>query len=315
MTFSSGTGENYRPGGQSHSDFTFESSHRAPQFPPSGPANPGSRAPTQRERRGRADKYGSSRNGRNNANGQRRGGYRKPAPHERALLQHRDDGSPEHTYGVSAGPNRFLNPDDLSDNEEADMDVESSPSGDDTAQVQNGNQKVARTQVARADGNSVPKWSNPDPYTALPPPSETTGVKKDVVQFIRKAKNQDAEKSAGNIDFISLGDDDDDASTGLHIYEDDEPVQLRRKANGPTRPVVGSMNEMAYSVSTRDEPRYDPNPRRNPSKPERSSGHKRKIGGDVAIKPEWMASSRCDPTPWTKDPRANAHLADQPERW
>lgn len=44
--------------------------------------------------------------------------------------------------------------------------------------------------------NNTPKWSNPDPYTALPPPDATQQKKKDVVQLIRKARVQAKEAKA-----------------------------------------------------------------------------------------------------------------------
>jgi non-canonical poly(A) RNA polymerase PAPD5/7 len=344
MTFTNGR-DNYRPGGgQNQSEFTFESHHPAPRFPPSGPANGNSRPPTRSNRgggtrsRGRADHHGSSQYGRNNANGSRRGApYRKAAPHERALLQHRDD-TTEHTYGVSDGPNRFMNVDDMSDDEEADMDVESDASAaGDGAEAQTVNQKVARTQAPRADGNTVPKWSNPDPYTSLPPPSETTGVKKDVVQLIRKAKNQAAEKAVGNNavaandDFISFADDDgtdvgvddgraddvvdgdddddDDDAPGLRIYEDNQPVQARRKNKLPPRPVEGSMNDVAYAGNMYDEPPRDT------YQPSQGRRGKRKVDAGVAIVQEWAALPRDLATPWADNPETYRHLANDPEKW
>ena len=325
MTFTNGTGDSYRPGGQHQSEFTFESNHPAPRFPPSGPANPGSRPPARGNRgghkRGRVDHHGS--HGRNNANGYRRGApHRKAAaPHERALLQHRDDGSPEHTYGVSDGPNRFMNVDDMSDDEEADMEESDASAGGNAAEGQPGDAKVARTQAPRADGNTVPQWSNPDPYTSLPPPSETTGVKKDVVQLIRKAKNQAAEKAVGNNavaandDFISFGDDDDDVESddapGLRIYEDDEPIRGRGNGNASKRPVEGRMNDLPYIDNMVQAPRQDT------YQPHRSGGgRKRKYGGEVGIVQEWLASPRgSHPTPWAEDHGTYKHLADKPERW
>jgi non-canonical poly(A) RNA polymerase PAPD5/7 len=333
MTFTNG-GDNYRPGGgQNHSEFTFESNHPAPRFPPSGPANGNSRPPARSNRgrgRGRAGHHGPSHHDRNNANGYQRGGrYKKAAPHERALLQHRDD-TTEHTYGVSDGPNRFMNIDDMSDHEEADMEVESDASGaGDDAEGQTSNHKVAKTETPRADGNTVPKWSNPDPYTSLPPPSETTGVKRDVVQLIRKAKNQAAEKAIGNNavaandDFISFGDDDgtdvgaddkvdevDDDDSGLRMYEDDEPVPVRSKHTLPPRPVEGSLNEAAYASNMYSEP---PRDRYQPSQARR--GNKRKVDASVTIVDEWVASSRDNPTPWADDPETYKHLAKDPEKW
>lgn len=76
----------------------------------------------------------------------------------------------------------------------------------------------------------VPKWSNPDPYSVLPP-TETIGApRKDIVQVIRKAKNDVprsgmTQSAAQNDDFISFtfGDDldNDKASTGQRDAMDD----------------------------------------------------------------------------------------------
>lgn len=58
---------------------------------------------------------------------------------------------------------------------------------------------------------ALPRWSNPDPYTVLPPVDETHRKRKDVVKIIRKARIV-AEKEAAtenqvaaNDDFISFG--------------------------------------------------------------------------------------------------------------
>jgi non-canonical poly(A) RNA polymerase PAPD5/7 len=314
-------GDTYRPGGQQQSEFTFESNHPAPRFPPSGPANGDSRAPARSGRGGPRNGRGSNR-GRGGANGRGRGGpYRKAAaPHERALLQHRDDGQ-EHTYGVSDGPNRFMNIDDMSDDEEADM-VESDGSADgDASKAHLGEKKkLVRTEAQRADGDTVPKWSNPDPYTALPPPNESTGVKRDMVQLIRKAKNQDAEKAIGNNavaandDFISFGDMDDgddgevEDARDLQIYDDNEPV--RRGARGQQqRPVQGSMNDAIPNDYRRDTyESYQP--------PPSSRNRKRKPDYDMPITDEWLVHSRSGPTtPWAIDASRYEHLFGKPDKW
>jgi non-canonical poly(A) RNA polymerase PAPD5/7 len=117
---------------------------------------------------------------------------------------------------VTEGVNKFLALDDLSASE-SDMDLDDTHgSGSESAgDNREPSHKMARVRsVSRDDGDSVPKWSNPDPYTVLPPPSET-GKKKDFVQLIRKAKNQAVEKVqtsnavTANDDFISFGDDDE----------------------------------------------------------------------------------------------------------
>lgn len=63
------------------------------------------------------------------------------------------------------------------------------------------------------DGNSIPKWSNPDPYSVLPPIDEVQRKRKDPVAFIRKAFKPAVAKAvaqsqvAANDDFISFDDD------------------------------------------------------------------------------------------------------------
>ncbi|KAJ5082104.1 poly(A) RNA polymerase cid14 [Penicillium argentinense] len=83
---------------------------------------------------------------------------------------------------------------------------------------------------------SAPKWSNPDPYTVLPPPDESKQQKVDVVDMIRKARlPKDASGAAKtnavvqNDDFISLGGADG---------ADDTPDDHKPKApnNAPTGP-------------------------------------------------------------------------------
>ena len=52
----------------------------------------------------------------------------------------------------------------------------------------NAPRKRAKLEDHSDAGAARPKWSNPDPYTALPPPEAVGGPKKDIVQVIRKAK-------------------------------------------------------------------------------------------------------------------------------
>jgi non-canonical poly(A) RNA polymerase PAPD5/7 len=304
MTFTGGRdGDTYRPGGArsgDQRDFTFQSSHPAPHFPPTGPAS--SRGASRRGRgRGGAARGGSSRpDGRNNANGYRgRGGFKKAAPHERALLQHRDDGA-EQAMGVEEGSKRFRNLDDMADDDEEDMEVEGDGSthGDATRHDREGNAKAARTQlVKRADGDSVPQWSNPDPYTALPPPDETTGKKTDFVKLIRKAKNQEAEKEAAhnsvaaNDDFISFGDEDDAGEVAQ-----------------------GSSNDLEYIDTIIHHQQQAVADHRAGRPPKAYGNGKRKatVGGVVQ---EWRPLPNANPTPWFKEADPYAHLAREPEKW
>ena len=72
---------------------------------------------------------------------------------------------------------------------------------------------------AAANGASEPKWSNPDPYTVLPPVDEASRKRKDFVKLIRKARkdveeaSEERNQAAANDDFISFSVDlDEDAA-------------------------------------------------------------------------------------------------------
>lgn len=77
--------------------------------------------------------------------------------------------------------------------------------------------KRARTGNQPANGDSAPKWCNPDPYDALPPVEDTDKKKKDMVQLIRKARVQATSGSRASLpalpedeDFIRCDSDSDE---------------------------------------------------------------------------------------------------------
>lgn len=57
---------------------------------------------------------------------------------------------------------------------------------------------------------SAPRWSNPDPYTAIPLPSKQTNYRLDIIKLIHKVRLNDIAKAAEtdklreNLDFIPL---------------------------------------------------------------------------------------------------------------
>ncbi|KUJ20746.1 uncharacterized protein LY89DRAFT_579514 [Mollisia scopiformis] len=181
-------------------DYRAADQHRAPRSPPRG------RAP---DRNG----YQANDNQRRPRGGHRggRGGPRLAA--DRAFLKTNRDPTPELMPGMDedAGAGvRFKPVDDLSDSDEAEMDLTNT---DDEADGQESKKKQARTETKAADADSVPRWSNPDPYTALPPPDESQRKKKDVVKLIRKARvaadtENNAKTEATADDFISFDFDD-----------------------------------------------------------------------------------------------------------
>lgn len=167
----------YRPGDQNSS-----------RGPPRGPARN-----SQAGGRGRGGRFGAG-------NGPRRP-WKPFRPSERALLQNNNDGQPTEDFADEENGPVFRAFDQLSDSDEAEMDISDSDngSGEPTA-------KRARTTSKPANGDSVPKWSNPDPYTALPPLEDADKKKKDMVQLIRKAR---VESSGTRASLAAPGDDQD----------------------------------------------------------------------------------------------------------
>lgn len=132
----------------------------------------------------------------------------------------------------------YLNLDDLSDSDEAEMDISGDEkeageadegSGDDDGSAP---RKRARRSEKTSGKDEIatfatPKWSNPDPYTVLPPTEgQNAPKKKDVVQLIRKARvkaeRTAAETSADTEEFISCGMDSSDDDEILIIDDDDD---------------------------------------------------------------------------------------------
>ncbi|KAJ4305117.1 hypothetical protein N0V90_000647 [Kalmusia sp. IMI 367209] len=304
----------------SRSEFTFSSDTRGPQFPPAGPSL--ERGPQRNRGRGRGRGGASGKNsarpyirgGDASVPSHHRGRHNKPysrrqAPHERALLQTRDDNT-EHFLGVAANTKKFRDLADLSDDEEADMDTDSENSEDNNSATAQGKTKVARTQSSsRADGNSVPKWSNPDPYTVLPPPEETTGKRIDFVKLIRKAKNEVAEQNdatnavAANDDFISFGEDD---NGGVHALDRDQTtVTSRSHRSSQDHSLQGSLNEVAATgslASANHHAKRSAEAAGLPARPQHAgSSLKRKRARPVGMLTDcWQPYPDCDLAPWAR---------------
>jgi non-canonical poly(A) RNA polymerase PAPD5/7 len=243
--------------GSSHSrgDFTFR---KESQF--QWPTEP--RADRSRPRNG-------TRNGHNNRGG--RGGRWQPrgskAANDRQILNTvlDRDVTPERLAGMANGVHLF-NPDDIGEDDlenASDSAMSESSSEGFSAADRSFNELVkddseegpskkrAKKQEGEADGNSKPKWSNPDPYYALPPVIEDANAKKkDVVELIRKAKvatEKENEQSSNavtqNDDFISFGMDEEDH---VSISSDDTPTETF------TQGTVNDSRAPGEDVSTSD---------------------------------------------------------------
>jgi non-canonical poly(A) RNA polymerase PAPD5/7 len=160
-------------------------------------------------------------------------------PAERELL------SASHSTGselalYKEGGVTFRSVDELSDSEEAEMDI----SGDEdegAAEPSNKRSRLTRNQSV-ADGESVPKWSNPDPYTAIPPGEASIPKKgRDVVHLIRKARvvpTTDAKSSVPTeaVDFIACDSSDEGEHEDLFAHTDSAP---QSRAPGMPRAPTG----------------------------------------------------------------------------
>lgn len=133
-----------------------------------------------------------------------------------------------------AGIRKFMPADDVSDSDEEQMDESDSEADDSAVKTSSNDHGVEqiddegleppskRRAMGLAshhdnDETNVPKWSNPDPYTVLPPVGEEAHKRKDVVKLIRKANQQikfpaQSNQVAANDDFISFGFGDEEVS-------------------------------------------------------------------------------------------------------
>ncbi|KAL8953921.1 MAG: hypothetical protein Q9222_000208 [Ikaeria aurantiellina] len=209
-------------------EFTFRNRDSAPQYPRNG------------------DHYrpsgGREPHGRNRADASRhRGRGPRWATAARPLLSSKRENSPENLLAQEAvqdRAHRYLPADDVSDSEEEAMEesdaeevpeldgtsgahspgameeVSNDPNLENSAEIVEPPAKRRATAVAVKDTKSetsLPKWSNPDPYTVLPPVDEVQRKRKDVVKIIRKARISVEKETfspnqvSANDDFISFG--------------------------------------------------------------------------------------------------------------
>ncbi|PYH29434.1 putative topoisomerase family protein TRF4 [Aspergillus neoniger CBS 115656] len=232
--------------------------------------------------------------------------YARPGTSERPLLRSKRETTPEQLLPSGAADSKpalkFAPVANLSDSEEADMDV----SSEDEDEAAHPRKKRAvdpnntGTATAAPAPPPAPKWSNPDPYTVLPPPDETQGKRVDVVKLIRKARiaataaaqstQEDAVKT--NEDFISL--------SGL-VDEDEGGGNAPEGApTGPRRQLEGKDSAFGNRKRTYDD---------------EIKGVSKKTGkplskyyDDGSIIDEWRARSSENATPWASSMAPSLHV-------
>ncbi|RYP64659.1 hypothetical protein DL771_008672 [Monosporascus sp. 5C6A] len=219
--------DNFRP---PQSEFTFRAEgppgfdpHRP--FPQDGRGHGSDRyddrrsdsyRPRGRQENGRPAGAGLGRRDRDRNQGRRppRPFQRRPPPKasDRLLLHSTHDQEAELMLGDTTGRVTYRDLAELSDSDEAAMDI-SDESGNDEDSGEPTSKRARTTTSVPERQQEAPKWSNPDPYTALPPPDETTRKKIDMVQLIRKARVEAESKKAAvaaEADFISCDFSDDE---------------------------------------------------------------------------------------------------------
>ncbi|KAJ9198258.1 hypothetical protein DTO021D3_3796 [Paecilomyces variotii] len=209
--------------------------------------------------------------------------YPRPGTAERPLLRNKKEKTPEPILGAQEGVQKpapkFASIDNITDSEEEEME-ESSDEGESHPRKK----RALGTEVP--EPAPVPKWSNPDPYTVLPPVDETRAKRKDVVKLIRKAKiaapaaQKETDAVTTNEDFISFGLDDEE--------ENNAPE------NAPTGPKNARLPERDPALGNRKRTHDD-----------EIKGYSKKTGKPVGrfyddgdILDEWRPHPSESGTPW-----------------
>ncbi|KAB5566148.1 hypothetical protein GE09DRAFT_1105699 [Coniochaeta sp. 2T2.1] len=174
------------------------------------------RPPYQSNYRGRE----VNRRGRGGRGG--RGGFVRFKAAERELLNPVHSNGPEQIFFDADAGATYRPVEELSDSDEAEMEISEGEGGGDSQEPSHKRARFGAQKSALED--SVPKWSNPDPYTALPPPDAAGKQRKDVVQLIRKARVETKESKASipaeAADFIPCDFDDSDDDDDIEIIGD-----------------------------------------------------------------------------------------------
>ncbi|CAI7593835.1 unnamed protein product [Penicillium glandicola] len=222
--------------------------------------------------------------------------YQKPATSDRPLLSTKRESTPERLQGETKPELKFAALSTLSDSEEAEMDM----SDDSDAERPRKKRAIGVDGPQETAPPPVPKWSNPDPYTALPPPADITNKRVDVVKLIRKARLEIAAKTdetdavKQNSDFISLG-----------MADEPETTQSNAPENAPKGPKAQELLDPA--IASRKRTRED-----------EIEGYSRKTGKpasrfnyDGSAIDQWKPLSQETGTPWFEGTPASLHVGTQ----
>jgi len=202
----------------------------------------------------------------------------RPRISERDLLTHFPTTHETPVLASNHQGDRFRDVENLTDSEEEEMDEGASDRED--------NDRVKRRKTEHTDekAESTVKWSNPDPYTSLPPPPETSGKRVDVVKLIRKARIEPMGQnstSADQDDFISFDPADDE--------------QFAPPSNAPSGPKAGSRptagtTAASQTLGKRKRTEYERDALMGP--------RDRQFHASGAVLAAWRAQRDNSPAPW-----------------
>jgi non-canonical poly(A) RNA polymerase PAPD5/7 len=205
----------------------------------------------------------------------------RPRVSDRPLLAGLRGASPDPVFRGADTVEKFRQADDLTDSDEEDMDF--SQSDDDEEQ---------RPSKRLRSG---PSWSNPDPYTALPPVTENQKKKHDVVKLIRKSRitppaaQPTSAAGANDEDFISFDMNDSTIEFGAE-HRNEAP------ANAPT----GPKNQQSDASTQLGKRKRDPVDDVSKLPPRANRGARLHQQGKILR--EWRASNLESSTPWYLPP-------------
>ncbi|KAJ5178110.1 uncharacterized protein N7500_000809 [Penicillium coprophilum] len=225
--------------------------------------------------------------------------YQKPATSDRPLLSSKRESTPERLQGENETKPalRFAELSTLSDSEEAEMDMSDDS---DTERPRKRRAVGSDGPQEAAPAPPVPKWSNPDPYTALPPPAETTNKRVDVVKLIRKArldiaaKTDETDAVKQNSDFISLG-----------MEPEPEVPQSNAPDNAPRGPKAQEGLDSAIASRKRTHDSEIKGYSRKTGKPAS------RFNSDGSVIDQWKPLTPERGTPWFEGTPASLHVGTQ----
>ena len=160
--------------------------------------------------------------------------------------------------------------------------------------------KRVRLKANNSLADELARWSNPDPYTSLPPVDDPKRKHKDVVKLIRKARVETTAApgmgAANDQDFISFDFDGDDFHPGR--YSPPASAPTGPKSDFPARNVQPTQDKAQDSIQLGKRKRED-----NQNQLRLTSSQKKQYNRDDMVLAQWQPTSNVSPTPWLRSPK------------